>query len=84
MNDASPSMSHVGGLAVTVLPSFPWKSTSYSKMCVSSCWTSCSSFSSVVSIGRTMRFFAGSANAPTPSGMKFKSTFVCSKAEWVA
>ena len=26
----------------------------------------------------------GSANAPTPSGMKFRSTFVCSNAECVA
>ncbi len=76
-------MNHVGGLAVTVLPSFPWKRISYSKMCVSSCWTSCSSFSSLVSIGITIRLRVGSANAPTPSGMKFRSTLVCSNAEWV-
>ena len=77
-------MNHVGGLAVTCFPSFPWNRISYSKMCVISCCTSCSSFSSVVSIGSTIRFFVGSANAPTPSGMKFRSTFVCSNAEWVA
>ena len=83
MNDASPSISQVGGLAVIDLPSFPWKSSSYSKMCVSSWRTSWRSFSSVVSMGSTMRLRVGSAKAPTPSGMKFRSTLVCSKAECV-
>ena len=34
-------------------------------------------------MGSTIRLRDGSENAPTPSGMKFKSVFVCSKSEWV-
>jgi len=42
------------------------------------------SFSSGRSTGSTIRLRVGSAKAPTPSEMKFKSVFVCSKSEWSA
>ena len=56
----------------------PPKRISYWKMWVSSWAIRFWSLSSGRSIGRTIRFRAGSANAPTPSGMKFRMTLFCS------
>ena len=77
-------MNQVGTFEVIARPRRPPKRISYSKMWVSSCWMRPWSFSSGMSIGRTIRLRAGSANAPTPSGMKFRMTLFCSNSAWVA
>ena len=82
--DAIPSMNHCGGLLASALPSLPWNRISNWKTWVSSCWMSCWSSSSGRSTGSTMRLRAGTANAPTPSGMNSAMTLVCSNSAWVA
>ena len=61
----------------------PPKRISYWKMWVSSWAMRFWSFSSGRSIGRTIRLRAGSAKAPTPSGMKFRMMLFCSNSAWV-
>ena len=84
MYEAMPSVNHWGAFVVAARMKLPPKRISNWKTCVSSWAISCWSFSSVMSIGSTIRLRDGSANAPTPSGMKFRIVFVCSKSAWDA
>ena len=79
-----PSVSHCGAPEVYARMKLPPKKISNWKTCVSSWAMSFWSSSSGMSIGRTIRLRVGRAKAPTPSGMKPASVFVCSNSVWVA
>ncbi len=79
-----PSMNQVGGDAVKPLEARPSKSMLNWKTWVSSCRMSCMSSWSGRSTGSTIRLRVGTANAPTPSGMKFRMMLFCSNSSWVA
>jgi hypothetical protein len=83
MKLACPSMNQVGGRARSALATLPWNSMWYWKMWVSSWRIRSMSSGSGRSTGSTIRKRTGLANAPTPSGMKFRMMLFCSKAEWV-
>ena len=76
---ARPSSTHSG----TPWRMMPRGMMSNSKMCVSSWVIRRYSPSGSSSIGSTMRLRAGSANAPTPSGLAPGNTFCCSNSLWV-